>query len=84
MWAVAGLSAFLVFPLAFGTEHLIHLPRSYGTQAASSSKKSLFKGSNKQAIKYLSLYSFCSPKIINSCVFKDKCIWVFCFFRFLI
>lgn len=47
MWAVAGLSAFLVFPLAFATEHLIHLPQSYRTQASSSSKNILFKGSNK-------------------------------------
>lgn len=39
MWAVAGLSAFLVFPLAFDIERLIHLPWSYETQATSSSKK---------------------------------------------
>lgn len=39
MWAVAGLTTFLVFPLAFATDHLIHLHQTYGTQAASSSKK---------------------------------------------
>lgn len=47
MWAVAGLRAFLVFPLAFATDQLIHLAWSYGTQAVSSAKKSLFKDSNK-------------------------------------
>lgn len=57
MWAVAGLSAFLVFSLSFASEHLIHLPWPYGTQAASSSKRKVY---SKAAISRPLNASLCS------------------------